>query len=154
MTVEIALFLVSVVIHLLVLMGDRKLYEDYQGALGTAVIIIGGPAFAFKRKGVGLIAQIKSCPKWMWQSAIVIAAYGIATTSLFIFSTNVVFTSSFVGSAFPLGFEVIPICILYSSIGPHHLDESQFLRNCMASVIFVILGIIWALAAHHGILVR
>lgn len=155
MVAEVILLLASIGIHLYVLAGTEAVYEKYQGALGTAVIVIGGPSFAFKRKGVGLIAQIRGCPQWMWKSAVAIAAYGFLTLlTLVIFPTRGSFTSSLVGSGFPLGFEAIPICILYSALWRLRLDEPELIRKAGISFLFIILGIIWATTAYHQIAVR
>lgn len=155
MVAEAILLLASIAIHLSVLTGTVAVYEKYRGVLGTAIIVIGGPAFAFKRRGGGLIAQIKSCPQWMWKSAVAIASYGILTVLAFvIFPTSPRFTSAFVGSGFPLGFEAIPICILYSALWRLRLDGSELIKGAGISLLFIGLGFIWATSAYHHMSAR
>jgi hypothetical protein len=155
MVAEVILLLASIAIHLSVLAGTEAVYEKYQGALGTAVIVLCGPPFAFKKKGAGLIAQIKSCPQWMWKSAVAIAAYGILTLlTLVISPTNSLFTSSLVGSGFPLGFEAVPICILYSTLWRLHLDGSGLIKNAGISLLFIGFGIVWATTTHQQMAAR
>ena len=152
---EVILLLASIAIHLSVLAGTEAAYEKYRGALGTAVIVICGPPFAFKRKGVGLIAQIRSCPHWMWKSAVTIAAYGLLTLlSFVIFPSSSLFASSLVGSGFLLGFEAVPICILYSALWRLRLDGSEFVTNAGISLLFIGFGIVWATNAHYQLTAR
>jgi hypothetical protein len=150
MVAEMTLLLASIVIHLSVLSGTGAAYERSQDVLGTIVIVISGPVFLFKKKGVGLIAQITSCPKWMWKSAVVIAAYAFLTPLTFVISPlSQQFGFSLVGSAFPLAFEAIPVCILYSTLRRVHLDESELSHNALLSLLFIGLGIIWAVTGQH-----
>lgn len=150
LTAETMLLMASVAGHLLVLTGRGTLYEKYLGALGTAVIVLGGPTLPFRKKPVGLIMQIKSCPQWMWKSAAALAIYGIMTLiPLLISPTSGLFTSSLVSSAFPFGFEAIPICILYSALWRFRLGGPDLMNSTLISIMFMILGIAWVLTNQH-----
>jgi len=147
---EVLLLWATIAIHLGVLCGGIALYDKYHEILGAAVIVVSGSSFAFKRKGVGLMTQIRTCPQWMWKSALVIASYGILTSvTLVIFPPNNVFASSFVGSGFPLGFEAIPLCILYSALRHSRNDGSELIRSTVVSLLFIGCGIIWATTTHQ-----
>jgi len=98
--------------------------------------------------------QIKSCPTWMWKAALILGVYG-----LFILCLQAIFPQgtsisdqALTISGFPLGFDAISFCILYSVLRSGYLDKSEVVRRALHSVIFVALGVTAFLAYRAGYL--
>jgi hypothetical protein len=154
LVLELLLFTGSLLLHLSVCMGARKPYAEYGLMLFRGTVIVGVPATAFIKDGLGWMDQIKSCPQWMWKAALILGVYG-----LFILCLQVVFPEgasiseqTLAVSGFPLGFDAIYLCMLYSVLWPHYLDKSEVSRRALHSVILVTLGIIAFLAYRAGYL--
>ena len=148
---EATLLTSFVLVHLLVVAGNDSIYEVYHGVLMRAVLVVGIPTIGFKSRSVGFLTQIRSCPKWMWRTAVGIAMYGMLTFALLFSPMDERHLSAWVGSAFPLGFEAVPICILYSALSASRNEETWIIERARVSVLFLILGFLWVLYGGRGI---
>jgi hypothetical protein len=156
LALEVLLFAASLLLHVSVLAGARKPYAEYGVTLFRMQVVVGFPIIAFIKDGLKWMDQIKSCPKWMWKSAVSLGLYG-----LFIFCLQVIFPEgrsiseqALTVSGVPLGFDAIYSCILYSVLYAGYLDKSEVVRRALGSVIFIVLGVITFLAYRAGYLRR
>jgi|SRR5215472_2076429 len=74
---EALLFLMSLMLHSAVLVGAKGSFINYDLALFRAAVIVGILTTAFLKDGLLWVQQIKSCPKWMWKTALALGVYSL-----------------------------------------------------------------------------
>lgn len=155
LVLETLLFAATLLLHLSVLMmGPNQAYAKFGIPLFRATVIVGIPVFAFVRDGMWM-NQIKSCPRWMWKGALTLAVYALVITCVqILFSEGPFFERALAVSGFPLGFDAIFLCVLYSVLWSNYLEKSEAVRRAMHSAAFVALGVIVFLAYRAGYLHR
>ena len=154
LVLETLLFAASVLLHLSVFItGPNQSYTKFGLPLFRATVIVGVPVIAFVRDGLWK-NQIKSCPRWMWRGALIVAVYALLiTVAQMIFSGGASFSEDALAvTGFPLGFDVISLCILHSVLWSDYLEKSEIVRRAMHSVALVALGLIVFLAYRAGYL--
>jgi hypothetical protein len=152
---ELLLFTASFLLHVSVfVMGTTESYEKFGIPLFRAVVIVGIPVVAFTKDSLRWIDQIKSCHQWMWKGSLILGIYGILIAILqTIFPQGPSFDDqSLTVSGFPLGFEAISICVLYSVLWRGYLEKAEVVRRVLHSLVIVSLGTIVFLAFRAGYL--
>lgn len=143
LTLQLLLLTASFILHVSVFfMGPTAPYDEYGVIWFRASVIVGIPTFAFVKDSFGWVDQIKSCPKWMWRGSLLLGVYSLLTA----FFPDRVLTVS----GFPLGFEAISICILYSVLSRGYLERTVLVRRALHSVVMVGLGAAVLLAFRAG----
>jgi len=149
---EILLFSLSLLLHLgVVLSGRNEPYAHYAAILFRGAVMVGIPVTAFIRDGQWL-QQVKSCPEWMWKGGLTTGGYSLFTACTLMLAGPPLSERAFTLSGFPLGFEAISLCILYSVLHSEYLEKSQVVRRALHSFVFVSIGIILFLASRAGYL--
>ena len=148
---ELLLLVASLLLHLSVFMGAKEPYLGFGAPLFRAMVVVGLPVFAFIKDSLRWVDQIKSCPEWMWKGALSIGVYGLLTPFL-----QALFPQgqSLMWSGFPLGFEAISLCILYSVLWAGYLEQSDVVRRASHSLVIVAVCVIAFLAYRAGYLCR
>jgi hypothetical protein len=147
---ELVLLVASLLMNFVVFIG-RSNHAGLGTALFRAAVFLGLPVFAFIKESLRWPDQIKSCPKWMWKSALFLGAYTLLSLFLeaIILRDNFLTKQSLMLYAFPLGFDAIFICILYSVLYVGYLEESEIVRRAQHSVIFIVFIAIMFIAADY-----
>lgn len=150
---EILLFTASLLLHVCVILGARA-PAQYGLMLFGGTVAVGIPTAPFIKDSFRWVDQIKSCPKWMWKGALMLGIYGLSTIFL-----DVIFALGdssnqwpLVTSGFPLGFDAMYLCILYSVLRLGYLDEPEVIKRVGHSLILVGLGVTVFLAGRAGYL--
>ena len=129
---ELLLFVASVSLHGTVFfIGATECSVQYSEILFRAQVVIGMLVFAFVENGLRWVQQIKSCPTWMWKGSLIAGIYAILIA---VFAPTTVTLSGF-----PIAFEAISICVLYSVISKSYLEESELVRRSPYSVVMAAL---------------
>lgn len=154
LALEVLLFTASLLLHLSVVVGLKKPYDEYSAMLFRGTVIVGIPAGAFIKDGLRWLDQIKRCPKWMWRAALTLGGYGllIAFVETTLLKDAPFFERSLTISGLPLGFDAVYSCVLYSVLWTGCLDKSEVINRARNSVIFVTLGVIVFFAYRAGYL--
>jgi hypothetical protein len=154
LVLELLLFTGSLLLHLSVCIGAKRPYAEYGVILFRGMVIVGVPITAFIKDGLGWMGQIKSCPQWMWKAALILGAYGLFILCLQVIVPEGASISdqTLAVSGFPLGFDAIYLCILYSVLSTDYLAKSEVSRRALHSVILITLSVIVFLAYRAGYL--
>ena len=83
------------------------------------------------------LTQVRASPSWMWKSAFVVAACGFSTAVLpaILPLSHSSSRDALVYFGFPLGFDAVMLCILYSVLWGRYLDDLEMIRRAQYSVI-------------------
>jgi hypothetical protein len=129
----------SLLLHLTALFGAKWPSAAYGLPLFRATIVVGISVAPFIKDSFGWMDQIKSCPAWMWKAAVSLGVY-----ALFVVCLRVVFPDgpsmadqTWVITGFPLGFDAINLCILYSVVRAGYLRESEIVSRARNSALVV-----------------
>jgi hypothetical protein len=127
---------------------------NYWKAPNFGILLLGAATAPFNKEPVRWVKQIKACPRWMWISALALAVYGLVAALLqFAFHAGPDFSDQTLAlSAFPLGFETIPICLLYSALWTGFVDRSTLPKRAAASLGLVVFTAIFLAAGRAGYL--
>lgn len=129
---ELLLFAASVSLHGAVFfIGATEHFVQYSEILFRAAVLIGMLVFAFIKDGLRWVEQIKSCPMWMWKGSLIAGIYAILIA---VFAPVTVTLTGF-----PIAFEAISICILYSVLSKGYLKKSELVRRSLHSVVMAAL---------------
>jgi hypothetical protein len=151
---EIALFGVSLVLHLSVQNGADSLLLRLEVPLIQISVVMGTSMFAFLKDSLRWRDQIKSCPEWMWGASLCVVLYllviffGVrASTSKGVPLSN----TPVLATGFPLAFDASAICILYPLVYSGYLSRGEVRRRALHSIVLVALQIalIWAYSAGY-----
>ena len=123
------LIALSLLLHIaLLIVGVDGKYERYGPVLGGATVLAGICAFAFIKDALMWMGQIRTCPRWMWRTAL---AFGIYSTCILLVQFLLPHDASdnpmpIVTSAFTIPFNAISCCVLYSVLreGPSAIGKS------------------------------
>jgi hypothetical protein len=153
---ELLLLIASSLLHLSIFMGVKGSYAAFGPPLFRSAVIVGFPVLAFVKDSLRWVDQIKSCPKWMWKGALSLGVYALLTPFLQALLPRGPSLSewSLMDSGFPLGFEAISLCILYSVLWAGYLEKGEVVRRALHSVVIVVVGVIVFLAYRAGYLRR
>jgi hypothetical protein len=140
---EALLFTSSLFLHVSVIIGAKKPFAQFGGILSTGTVIVGILAAAFVKDGLRWTDQIKTCPGWMWRAALAIGAYDIVVLCAeAVFPEGHSFSEQTLTlSGFPLGFDAISLCILYSVLRSGYLTKSEVakrIRNTLLLLAYVL----------------
>jgi hypothetical protein len=146
-------FVLSLILHSAVLMGLKAPFATYDVALCGAVVIVGILSSAFLKDGFMWMQQIKSCPKWMWRTALVLGFYTLLFGPFYAAaSRSGPFWKHLAVSGVPIGFEAILFCILYSAIRSKYLNEAELAKGAGRSLLMTGFGLAMFLAHRAGYL--
>jgi hypothetical protein len=152
LVLEVLLFTLSLWLHVSVIIGAKKPFAEFGAELlsGTAVVWI--PVAAFVKDGLRWRNQIKTCPGWVWRAALAMGAYGLVILCLqAIFPEGAsISDQALTVSGFPLGFDAISLCIIYSVLWSGFLTKSEVAKRTRNSLLMVALGLIAFLAYRAG----
>ena len=144
----------SLLLHLTALFGAKGPSAAYASTLFRATIVVGISVVPFIKDSFGWMHQVKSCPAWMWRAAVSFGVY-----ALFVVCLRVVFPDgpsmadeTWVITGFPLGFDAINLCILYSVVKAGYLSQSEVLSRARNSALAVAVCIMVTLAYRAGYL--
>jgi hypothetical protein len=154
LALEALLFVSSLFLHLSVLLGTRGLFAEFGAALFRGTFIVGIPVIAFIKDRLKWRDQFKTCPRWMRNSTITLCVYSIIVLCLQAFFPE---GGSFSEQAlavtgFPLGFDAIAFCVIYSVLWPGYLTKSDVAKGAGKSLLMVFLGLFAFLAYRAGYL--
>jgi hypothetical protein len=154
LVLESLLFVASLSLHLSVLLGVRGLFAEFGAALFRGTFIVGIPVIAFIKDSLRWREQLKTCPKWMWKAALTLGVYGLVVLFLQVFFPEGASFSeqALAVSGFPLGFDAIALCIIYSVLWSGYLMKSDIAKGAGKSLLMVLLGIVAFLAYRAGYL--
>jgi uncharacterized membrane protein YbhN (UPF0104 family) len=154
LVLEVLLFALSLLLHLSVFLGRRGLFVEFGAVLFRGTCIVGIPVTAFIKDSLRWTAQLKTCPQWMWRTALTLGGYGLLLPCLQgIFPEGASFSEQALTiSGFPLGFDAIALCIIYSALWSGYLTESEVVKGAGKSLLMVSLGFIAFLAYRAGYL--
>jgi len=151
---EALLLAASFLLHATAILGAKGPCAAYGVTLLAGTIVVGIPATAFIKDGLRWKDQIKNCPAWMWKTALALGAY-----ALFLLCLQVIFPEgpsmsdqTLVVSGFPLGFDGIYFCVLYSVLKTSYLEKSEVINRARNSALGITLGIVVFLAYRAGYL--
>lgn len=135
-------------------MGPHEAYAKYAPPLFTVAVVLGLAAVAFIKDSLDWVQQIKTCPKWMWRTALSLGVYAIVILCIEVIWPKApsLLDQGLTVSCFPLAFDAIYLCILWSVLRSGYLERSEVVRRAMHSVGIVTLGIIVFLACRGGYL--
>jgi hypothetical protein len=152
---EFILFVLSLVLHSCAIARPERLDEHYEVILFQAVVLLGIVILPFVKDSLRWKDQIKTCPKWMWRSSLVLGLYGLLISCLeVLFSGRSFFDLHLSTTGFPLGFEAVGLCILYSVLHRNYLEKSELLKRSLISIGWVFFWTIVIIAHHVGYLQR
>jgi hypothetical protein len=151
---ETLLFTLSLLLHLSVLAGARRPFAESGAMLFRGTVIVGIPVIAFIKDGLRWRDQLKTCPGWMWKAALTLGMYGIVVFCLqAFFPEGASFSQQALAvSGFPLGFDAIALCVIYSVLWSGYLTKSEVARRTGKSLLMVLFGVVAFLAYHAGYL--
>jgi hypothetical protein len=135
LALELLLFTGSFLFHVSAfLLGRTVAYDEYGLALFRAAVFVGIPVAAFVKDGLLWVDQIKVCPKWMWKGSLMVGVYGLLT--IFFPQADLSLPDRILTvTGFPLGFEAISICILYSVLRRDYLEKEELARRVLYSIL-------------------
>lgn len=155
LVLEAMLFAASLLLHVSVLAGATRPSGEYGLLLFRGTVVVGVAATPFIKDGLSWKEQIKRCPRWMWKAALTLGVY-----ALFILCLQTIFTEdvplldrgALTVSGFPLAFDAISFCILYSVLRAGYLDKREIVRRVLISAIWIFLGVVTLLTYRAGYL--
>jgi|tagenome__1003787_1003787.scaffolds.fasta_scaffold20327263_1 hypothetical protein len=146
----VLLFAASLLLHLsLFISGPNEAYAKFGPSLFRASVFVGSPVMAFVRNGMWT-DQIKSCPKWMWKGALGLGVYSLLIACVQMFFSARPIVEQITISGFPLAFDAIFVCILYSVLWADYLQKSELVLRTLESIAFVILIVVLFLGYRAG----
>jgi len=90
---EILISILTFALHMSVIMGVKAHSAEYATILFRASVFLCVPAVAFQRDRLEWFDQVKSCPAWMWKTALGLATYsGIILVLQMLFSEEPYFS--------------------------------------------------------------
>ena len=148
---QLLLFVISLFLSVTVFMGMEQLYGKLMLPIFRASVSLNGAIVPFIAYAPRWLTQVRTSPTWMWKLALIVAAYGFST----VFLQAVIPLSQ--GSArealiyfgFPLGFDAVMLCILYSVLWARYLDDLEINRRVWQSLIVIALFIVLFVARPH-----
>jgi hypothetical protein len=154
LVLEALLFALSLLLHLSVLLGAKELFAEFGAVLFRGTFIVGILVIAFIKDGLRWRDQLKTCPRWMWKTALALGLYGLVVLCLqAIFSEGASFSEqALTVSGFPLGFDAIALCIIYSVLWSSYLTKSEVAKGAGKSLLMLSLGLTAFLAYRAGYL--
>jgi len=131
-----------------------KHYVAFGLPLFRATVIVWIPMAVFIKDSLKWTDQIRSCPKWMWKTALAFGLYGIFIAVLqAVFPQGDSFSEqALTVSGFPLGFDAIALCILCSVLRSDCMEKSEVVRRATLSIVLATVGVILFLAYRAGYL--
>jgi hypothetical protein len=145
---EVVLLSCSLSLHIGVLLGFDTPYLKVENVLNIAMMALFIPTCAFVKNSLRWVQQIKTCPDWMWRTALLTGGYGLFVflLQMFVFpNEGNLEDQTLATSGFILGFEAIPACILYSLLRSEQIEASELMRRSRNSVLIVVACSLWLL---------
>jgi hypothetical protein len=154
LVLEALLFTLSLSLHVSVLIGAKEPFAEYGAILFGGTVAAWIPVTAFVKDGLRWTDQIQTCPGWMWRTALAIGAYGLVILCLqAIFPEgDSISQQTLTLSGFPLGFDAISLCVLYSVLWSGVLTKSEVAKRTRNSLLMVAFVLIAFLAYRVGYL--
>jgi hypothetical protein len=151
---EVLLFTLSALLHVTVLMGARQPFQEFNAMLFDGSVVVGVLIIAYIKNGLMWRNQIKSCPAWMWKAALILGGYALVTIFLEpIFPEGDSYCQRpLVMSSFPVGFDAISFCVIYSVLWSGYLSKSEVSKRTGHSLLMLAYGVIVFLAYRAGYL--
>ncbi len=138
LALEVLLFALSLLLHITVLIvGVDGKYELYGRILGGVAIVVGICAFAFINDSLMWMGQIKTCPRWMWRTALALSLYAICIwlVQFLLLHDAPDGSMAIVISAFPIPLNAISCCVLYPVLRRRVLSDWQVVKRARNSTI-------------------
>jgi hypothetical protein len=147
-------FAASLSLHVSVLLGAREPFRQCGGLLFCASVILMLAAAAFIKEGLDWMNQIKSCPKWMWRTAVALWLYSFGTLALqaVLPQPGPLAEQPIVVSGCPTGLDAMFLCVIYSVLWGSYLDRPELIKRVGVSIAFVGVIILGFLAHRAGYL--
>jgi hypothetical protein len=138
---ETIIFGLSLATHIMQLFGNDLRNHQFAETITKAVLLLGLSIVPFVKDAKQWRSQLSLCPRWMSISALIFAAYGF--TSLFwtpslLEGGNGDTNSDQAHFMFVLGFETIPICILYSVLFKSVFSAKEKNRRVFYSICMLV----------------
>lgn len=151
---EVPLIGAIALLHLCVIMGVKQPSIEYGAWLFRVSVVLALPAAAFIRDSARWMDQVKSCPAWIWKTALGLALYSAAILLLqMIFSDDPSFSDhTLMMSGFPIGFNAMVVCIVYPVLRSNYLEDAELIRRVGASIAMVTVCALTLLAYQAGCL--
>lgn len=155
LALNVMLLASSSLLHVSVLMGAETPYARYGQSLFGAAVFVGISVPAFLKNPLRWVDQIKTCPRWMWRTALGLGLYAMSTFLLqALFPQGSFRDDAVMFSGVPLAFDAINSCVLFSVLRRGYLEDSQVTESARNSVIFMLIVAAMFLADHAGYLPR
>jgi hypothetical protein len=143
--IEIVLFASSLSLHLVVLCARRHVDFGILLFFFVSSIVAQIMVVPFVKENVRWWRQVKRCPGWMWKPALALLwVYPIVLISFSKFAPAVAI------SGFPIIFDAINICVLYTVVRLSYLEDPEIARGARFSVLAACAVVAMALAYHAG----
>jgi hypothetical protein len=145
----------SLLLHVEALIGNGKPYALLNERLFAGSIAAVFLSVAFVKDNIRWTTEIKRCPTWMWRSALGLALYQFLVLGLkfFVFPDGTPAGEQLlVWSAWPIGFDAISFCIVYSALWSGAVSDSELVRRARNSGILAIVIVVVIVANRAGYL--
>jgi hypothetical protein len=151
---EALLFALTLFLHLSVLLRASGLFAEFGAVSFRGAVIVWIAVSAFIKDGLRWTDQLKACPRWMWKTALVLGVYSLFVVCLqAIFPEGASFSEQALAvSGFPLGFNAIALCIIYSVLWSGYLTKSEVAQGAGKSLLMISLALIAFYAYRAGYL--
>ncbi len=152
--IDLALLLISLVLHISVWFGAQELYKHLGLAVLVGTFIVNFVVLCLAKERNVWKNEFKACPKWVRGMAIAFAAYGFGVA---IFQTVLLPNASgpdnpLTVSAIPLVFEALSFTVLYSVLWTGSLSQAELPKRTGTSLIAVVIVLAILVANHAGYL--
>ena len=133
----------SLLVHVCLGMGYRKLDEECGQYLIAAAVLMCGCAFVIAKDRNIMENEFNRCPWWIQALAFVSAIYGGSlTVSHMMHSAGQGGSGDrFRSSAMPLLIDSLPLCILYAAVWKDTAQDELLIRRGKLSIVVLIVGV-------------
>lgn len=154
LSAEFVLFALSLLLHTGAFLGRRNLITEFGPFLFRCAVLVGILSVPFVKDSLRWTHQIKKSPEWMWKSALTIGVYVIVVMclQLLLFPQGSTLTDqTLVVSGFPLAFDAISICILWTALRSDFFKSEELAKRAGISVAGIALSIVAFIAYRAGV---
>jgi hypothetical protein len=152
LVLEVLSLATTLLLHVRAILGVGEPHKEYGLMLFCAALVLGALVTPFLKNNLYWMKQIKSCPMWMWMTALAVGLYGLSILCLgaIVLGSASASRDTMAISSFPLAFDAISVCILYSVLCSGYLAESEVVRRSRLSAIGASFGAIVFLVCRLG----
>ena len=153
--IEVALFTLSVALHVIVLTGAEKPFANYGKPLLYFAFAVVIPVLGLAQERNVWKREFRDCPRWLRITTLVFMIYGgtVASVQVMFFSEGVALESQpLLATAASLFFESVPLCIPYSLLWANPMKGLELAKRVRVSLIAFAICTALFVAARSGFL--